>query len=103
AFPIGPLATAVDLAVANVGAGAATLPAAFTFAPAPVPIDLQITRGSFSIVLSWPSTGQPTYSIYRSTSPRLFGQGQLLAVTRSPSFTDVGADGDGLTYFYRVE
>ena len=100
---MGPQGVLVDLAVSNVGSSAAVLPSAFTFTPAAVPIDLTVTRGSFSIVLSWPSTGQASYTIYRSTSPRQFGQAQLLAITGSTTFTDVGADGDGMTYFYRVE
>ena len=103
AFPLGPQGVLVDLAVGNVGSSAAVLPSAFTFTPAAVPIDLTVTRGPFSIVLSWPSTGQASYTIYRSTSPRQFGQTQLLAITGATTFTDVGADGDGMTYFYRVE
>ncbi|OLC55720.1 MAG: hypothetical protein AUH92_01545 [Acidobacteria bacterium 13_1_40CM_4_69_4] len=103
ACPIGPQSTVVDLAVSNIGDGSGVLPAAFTLTPAAAPIDLTVTRGSFSIVLSWPSTGQASYTIYRSTSPAQFGQAQFLATTTATSFTDVGADGDGLTFFYRVE
>jgi len=103
ACPIGPQSTVVDLAVSNIGAGSAVLAAAFTLTPAAVPISLTVTPGPFSIVLSWSSTGQASYTIYRSTSPAQFGQAQFLATTTATSFTDVGADGDGATYFYRVE
>ncbi len=103
ACPVGSQGAVVDLAVSNIGAGSAVLPSAFTFTPAPVPIDITVTRGSSSIVLSWPSTGQASYTVYRSTSARQFGQLQFLAITTATSFTDVGADGDGTTYFYRVE
>ena len=103
ACPVGSQGAVVDLAVSNIGEGSAVLPSAFTFTPAPVPIDITVTRGSSSIVLSWPSTGQASYTVYRSTSARQFGQLQFLAITTATSFTDVGADGDGTTYFYRVE
>jgi len=103
AFPIGPQGAVVDLAVSNIGSAPAVLRSAFAFTPAPAPINLTVTQGTFSVVLSWPSTGQPSYTIYRSTSPGAFGQMQLLATTTGTTFTDVGADGDGMTYFYRVE
>jgi len=103
AIPIGPAAAVVDLVVSNVGAASATLPQAFTFTPTATPIDLTLTGASPSVVLSWPSTGQASYTIYRSTSPSLFGQAQVLASTTGTTFTDVGADTDGTTYFYRVE
>ena len=103
ACPVGSLGAVVDLAVGNVGSSTSVLPSAFTFTPAAVPINVTVTRGSSSIVLSWPSTGQASYTIYRSTSARQFGQAQFLAIITGTSFTDVGADGDGVTYFYRVE
>ncbi len=104
AYPVGSAGAVVDLAVTNVGSpAAATLPAAFTFVPAATPVSLTIMRSAPNIDLSWPSTGQASYTIYRSTSPSLFGQAQVLAVTTATTFIDVGGDADGLNYFYRVE
>ncbi|PYS97442.1 MAG: hypothetical protein DMF50_00610, partial [Acidobacteria bacterium] len=104
--PVGSAGVVVDLAVANVGAASgsgATLPRAFTFTPAGTPVNLTVTRSAPNVILSWPSTGQASYTIYRSASPALFGQAQVLAVTTATTFTDVGADADGVNYFYRVE
>ncbi|HEU4403422.1 MAG TPA: IPT/TIG domain-containing protein, partial [Candidatus Polarisedimenticolia bacterium] len=103
--PVGAGGAVVDLAVANIGAPAFLLPQSFTYDPAATLITLTLTRTSPNIILSWPSTGQAFYTIYRSTSPGLFGQAQVLAIAGSTaiSFTDVGADADGVNYFYRVE
>jgi len=104
--PVGSAGAVVDLAVANVGAASgsgATLPRAFTFTPAGTPVDLSVTRSAPNVVLTWLATGQASYTIYRSASPGQFGQAQVLAVTTATTFTDVGADADGVNYFYRVE
>ena len=103
AFPIGTSSLVVDLIVSNSGAPPAVLPASFTYTPVIAPINLTVTRASPNVVLSWPATGQATYTIFRSTSPRQPGQAQVLAITGDATFTDIGADGDGNTYFYRVE
>jgi hypothetical protein len=109
AFPLGPQSAAVDLAVTNLGAPTASLPGAFTFTP-PIAsgITLMLTQSSPNITLTWPASGQAFYTIFRSTSPRLFGQAQVLTVVpatgaASETLTDYGADVDGAVYFYRVE
>ena len=53
--------------------------------------------------MSWPSTGQPFYTVYRGTSSHPFGQGEVLVITGATSFTDVGGDADGINYYFRVE
>ena len=55
-----------------------------------------------------PATGQPFYTVFRSGSPRVFGEAQILAVVpagggATETFIDYGADVDGASYFYRVE
>ncbi len=102
-FPVGPTSAVVDLVVTNVGATPATLPRGFTYTPPTTPINLTVGQAAPNVTLSWTSTGQPSYTIYRSTSPSQFGQAQVLAVIPGTTFTDVGADTNGVTYFYRVE
>jgi len=108
AWPIGASSAVVDLAVTNVGMPPAPLPQSFTYTPAASLVDLSVVRTAPSIVLSWPATGQAVYTVFRSTSPALFGQGQIIATgaaigAATETFTDYGADADGVTYFYRVE
>jgi len=109
AFPLGSQNVVVDLAVTNVGAPTASLPQAFTFAP-PISsgITLTLTQSFPNIILTWPASGQAFYTVFRSTSPTLFGQAQVLTVVpatgaATESLTDYGADVDGVAYFYRVE
>jgi hypothetical protein len=109
ACPAGPAGAVVDLVVANVGAPPATLPQSFTYVPATTAgIDLALGRSFPDVVLSWPATGQAFYTVFRSASPSLFGQAQVLATAAASgaatqSFIDYGAEVDGATYFYRVE
>ena len=109
ACPAGPAGAIVDLVVANVGAPPATLPQSFTYLPAASSgIDLVLSRSFPNVLISWPATGQAFYTVFRSASPGLFGQAQVLATvaasgTATESFTDYGAEVDGATYFYRVE
>lgn len=109
AYPLGSQSAVVDLAVTNVGAPTASLPEAFTFTPpTPSGIAVMLTQSLPNIILTWPASGQAFYTIFRSTSPRLFGQAQVLAVVpatgaANETLTDHGADVDGATYFYRVE
>ncbi len=109
ACPTGPAGAVVDLVVANVGAPPAILPQSFTYLPAASSgIDLAVSRIFPNVLISWPATGQAFYTIFRSASPLLFGQAQVLATvaasgTATESFIDYGAEVDGATYFYRVE
>jgi hypothetical protein len=103
--PLGAAGAAVDLAVTNVGGATAVKPSAFTYTPAPTPVNVSLARIAPSVLLSWISTGQAFYTIYRGRASHPFGQAQLLAIVSSTTttFTDVGADADGVNYFYKVE
>ncbi len=101
-WPGGDAPALVDLEVRNHGAPGNILLSAFTYAPV-APISLSVQLAPPNVALSWPTTGQPFYTIYRSTSPGRFGQTESLAVTSGTMFVDFGAAGDGLNYFYRVE
>lgn len=109
ARPVGPTGAVVDLAVTNVGASPAVLPQSFTYTPAASAItDLAVAQNFPNVTLSWPATGQASYTIFRSLSPAVFGQAQVLATAGASgnpteSFTDYGVAVDGATYFYRVE
>ncbi len=102
-WPAGPGGAVTDLVVANRGAPPATLPSAFSYLPPAVPVEISVSRSSPNIVLTWPATGQAFYTIYRSTSPAVFGQAQIIAITGGTSFAIVGGDADGVNHFYRVE
>ncbi|HKB07480.1 MAG TPA: IPT/TIG domain-containing protein, partial [Candidatus Polarisedimenticolia bacterium] len=108
ACPIGSSGSVVDLSVTNVGAPFAVLPQAFTFTPAASAINLTVNVTSPNVVLSWPATGQAQYTVFRSVSPALFGQSQLLAIVAASgaaieTFIDYGALENGVNSFYRVE
>jgi hypothetical protein len=110
AFPTVSQNALVDLVVTNVGSSTpALLPKSFTYTPAASStIVLTVMQSVPNIALSWPTTGQAFYTVFRSNSPRVFGQAQVLAVVPSTggatqSFTDYGSDVDGAVYFYRVE
>jgi hypothetical protein len=110
AYPTGSQNALVDLVVTNEGSPAgALLPQSFTYTPATSStIVPTLTQSVPNVVLSWPSTGQAFYTVFRSHTPRIFGQAQILAIIPaaggSPqTFTDYGAAVDGGTYYYRVE
>ena len=110
AYPTGSQNVLVDLVVTNVGSSTpALLPQSFTYTPgASSDIVLTVAAGAPNVTLSWPATGQPSYTVFRSGSPKVFGEAQILAVVpagggATETFIDYGADVDGASYFYRVE
>ncbi len=110
AYPTGSQNALVDLIATNVGSvSPALLPQSFTFIPAASSaLVLTVTRSVSDIILAWSPTGQAFYTVFRSKSPGVFGQAQVLALVpasggASESFTDYGAGVDGGYYFYRAE
>ena len=104
AFPIGSSPAAVEVAVTNVGSGVTgSLPGAFVYSPPASGLEVTVTRSADGVVLTWPSTGQAFYTVYRSASPSRFGPGEVLTTTTATTLTDIGAGGDGVNHYYRVE
>lgn len=101
-------AGSVDLSVTNPGAPGVTVTAAFTYAlPALDPV-LTVSRSGLlgtDVMLDWTSTGQPSYSLFRSTSAVQFGSGSLLSVQTDTEYRDdaAAAFGTPTLLFYSVQ
>src|SRR5206468_9234990 len=90
----------VDEVVRNPGNLAGTKSAAFTFNEPASPVHLTVGRMGGDIVLTWIATGQASYTVFRSTSPRAWPGGSVLATTPATTYTDTGgALGTGIRYY----
>lgn len=81
----------------------ALLPGAFRYVSTGTPIVLSLSLSGGSVVLSWGSTGQPSYTIFRSADPRRFGDAEVIGTTSTPGFTDGSAPAGARVLFYQVE
>ncbi len=80
----------VDLVVTNPGNQPGSRTDAYTFNEPAVPIQLLLSKSGSDIGLTWTSTGQSTYTVFRSTTPTGWSNSSILATTSATSYTDVG-------------
>ena len=90
----------VDVVVTNPGGDAAALQAAYLYEEPPGPIVLNVSRSGSDVVLSWSSTGQTSYTVFRHDSPTGFGDSSILVHTPLTGYADVeGALQPGIQYY----
>ena len=66
----------VDVAVINPGSQIGTRSAAYTFVEPANGVRVTVTRSGNDLVLTWPATGQTSYTIYRNTHPVRLHRGE---------------------------
>jgi hypothetical protein len=84
----------VDVELTNPGTAPMVLSGAYTFTTPAVEPVLTVTRTgplNTDIRLEWTTTGQPLYTIWRSTDKRRFGDAEVLGVQSGISLRDDGA------------
>jgi len=84
----------VDVELTNPGATPIVLPGAYTFTTAAAEPVLTVTRTgplNTDIRLEWTMTGQPVYTIWRSTDKTRFGDAEVLEVQGGTGLRDDGA------------
>ncbi len=92
-----------DVAVINPGDQVGVLAAAYSYDEPALPVSLSVTRSGSDIVLSWASTGQPDYTVFRNTAPEGFDDSSILGTVTALEFTDTGAADGTEAFFYLVE
>ena len=96
-------AGAVSVSVTNPGNQVSTAYGSYSYAePAGGGVQLRIARSGANIVLTWISTGQSSYTVFRNASPTGFTQSSILTTTAATTYTDLDAASGGTT-FYSVE
>ena len=96
-------AGAADVAVVNPGSQNATLVAGYTFVEPANGVRITVTRSGSDLVLTWPATGQASYTIYRNAHPTGFTGANILSTTTGTSYTDVGGASLASTTYYQVD
>ena len=66
-------------------------------------VHITVTRSGSDLVLTWPATGQASYTIYRNAHSTGFTGANSLSTTAGTSYTDVGAASSGSTSYYQVD
>ncbi|MFN7965578.1 MAG: IPT/TIG domain-containing protein [Acidobacteriota bacterium] len=94
----------VDLTVVNPGDQIGTKTQAFTFNEAAIPVRLTVQKSGGNVVLSWLSTAQPNYSVFRNGQPTGFSDASILTTTTSLNYTDTSSSSvAGSVTFYQVD
>lgn len=99
AHPAGPASEVVKNPGNQIGVG----PAAYTFTEPAGAVSLTVTRSGNNVLLSWSSTGQAAYTVFRSGSPGVWSDASVLTTTPGTSYTDVGSSPVPGTCFYNVD
>lgn len=93
-----------DLTVVNPGDQTGTKVQAYTFNEPAVPVRLTVQKSGGSVVLSWLSTAQPSYTVFRNGQPTGFSDASILATTTSLNYTDTTSPTvAGSVTFYQVD
>ncbi len=93
-----------DVSVVNPGAQVGTLAAAFTYNDPATPPRLTVTKSGANVVLTWTTTGQPNYTVFRNGAATGFGDGSILGTTAAATWTDGGSPSTpGSVSFYVVD
>ncbi len=95
----------VSVTVTNPGDQVSTVNGSYTYVEPAGGVQLQVARSGANradIVLTWGSTGQASYTVFRNTSPTGFTGASILTTTPATTYTDPGA-ASGATTFYLVE
>ena len=96
-------AGAADVVVVNPGSQNGTLATGYMFVEPASGVHITVTRSGSDLVLTWPATGQASYTIYRNAHSTGFTGANSLSTTAGTSYTDVGAASSGSTSYYQVD
>lgn len=88
--------------VTNPGNQAGTRNAAFTYVEPATPVRIRLGKSGNNIVITWTSTGQPTYTVFRNPSPTGFTDASIIGTTATTTFTDVGGVTRPGVQYYQV-
>ncbi len=95
----------VSVTVTNPGNQASTVNGSYTYTEPAGSVQLRVARSGTDradIVLTWGTTGQTSYTVFRNTSPTGFTGASILTTTPATTYTDTGA-ASGATTFYVVD
>lgn len=93
----------VDVTVVNPGNRVGNRVNGFTYTEPAVPVRLTVTKSGGAVVLSWLSTGQPTYTVFRSVDPKAFADDSILGTTATLSYTDSTSGSAPGVRYYQVD
>jgi hypothetical protein len=99
AHPVG----VVDVTVTNPGNQTGTLGQGYAYVEPANPVHILLAKSGTDVVISWAATGQPSYTVFRQSSPAGFTGASIRGATSSTTFPDLGGLSVPGTQFYQVD